>query len=56
VAEAAARGGRRLLLAVYARNEKARAFYGRQGFAEIGRTNFMVGDTPFDDLVLARPL
>jgi len=56
VAEAAARGGRRLLLAVYARNEKARAFYGRQGFAEIGRTTFMVGDTPFDDLVLARPL
>ena len=56
VAEAIARGADRLLLAVYEKNGKARAFYGRQGFAEIGRTIFMVGDTPFDDLVLARTL
>ena len=56
VAQAIAQGAGRLLLAVYEKNTKARAFYGRQGFAEIGRTIFMVGETPFDDLVLARAL
>lgn len=56
IEEAIHRGARRLLLAVYEQNAKARAFYARQGFAEIGRTLFMVGDTAFEDIVLARPL
>ena len=56
VGEAVARGARRLLLAVYEANDKARAFYARKGFAPIGTTRFMVGDVPFTDLVLARPL
>ena len=55
-AEAAARGHARLLLAVYEQNERARAFYARAGFAEIGTTPFMVGETRFTDLVLARAL
>ncbi|BAV66291.1 GNAT family N-acetyltransferase [Sphingobium cloacae] len=54
--EARARGARRLLLAVYPANEKARRFYARHGFAEIGETVFMVGNRPFRDLIHARIL
>lgn len=53
---ARAAGGKRLLLAVYTANDRARRFYARHGFAEIGETIFMVGDAPFRDLVYARPL
>lgn len=53
---ARAAGRKRLLLAVYTANDRARRFYARHGFAEIGETIFMVGDTPFRDLVYARPL
>lgn len=54
--EAARRGATRLLLAVYPQNDRARRFYVRHGFVQIGSTTFMVGDVPFDDLVYARPL
>ncbi|SCW72699.1 Acetyltransferase (GNAT) family protein [Sphingobium faniae] len=54
--EAQARMARRLLLAVYPANEKARRFYARNGFEEIGETVFMVGDMPFRDLIYARSL
>jgi ribosomal protein S18 acetylase RimI-like enzyme len=47
------RGARRLLLAVYPHNERARRFYARHGFAEIGDMTFMVGDMPFRDLIYA---
>ncbi len=50
------RGARRLLLAVYPENSRARRFYARHGFAEIGETRFMVGDAPFRDLVYAGAL
>lgn len=50
------RGAKRLLLAVYPVNEKARRFYARHGFVEIGETVFMVGNVPFRDLIYARPL
>ncbi|CAN5375420.1 GNAT family N-acetyltransferase [soil metagenome] len=50
------RGTKRLLLAVYPQNEKARRFYARHGFEHIGRMTFMVGDVPFEDLVYARQL
>lgn len=56
IAQATARGAERLLLAVYPRNERARGFYARHGFAQIGETRFMVGDTAFRDLIYARPL
>lgn len=52
----AARGYRRLLLGVYARNERAIAFYRKQGFADLGTRQFNVGGKLYDDLVLARSL
>lgn len=51
---AAARKTRRLILAVYESNKRAVTFYERAGFTHIGETVFMVGDTPFRDLVYAR--
>lgn len=53
---ASERGAKRIILAVYENNERARAFYEREGFAYIGDTIFMVGDVPFKDLLYAKPL
>ena len=53
---AAAQGHRRLLLGVYARNERALAFDRTQGFADLGTRRFNVGGKLYDDRVLARPL
>lgn len=50
------RGAKRMLLAVYPQNDRARRFYARHGFQEIGETTFMVGDVPFRDLIYARTL
>jgi diamine N-acetyltransferase len=50
---ARARGGKRLLLAVYTANLMAQQFYTRQGMSIIGETVFMVGVTEFTDLVMA---
>lgn len=52
----AASGYRRLLLGVYARNNRALAFYRKQGFADVATRQFNVGGKLYDDLVLARPL
>lgn len=54
--EARQRGAERLLLAVYPQNDRARRFYARHGFAQIGDMTFMVGDVPFRDLIYARTL
>jgi ribosomal protein S18 acetylase RimI-like enzyme len=51
---AAVRKAQRLILAVYESNERAVAFYERAGFVHIGETVFMVGDTPFRDMVYAK--
>ncbi|MGE4322545.1 MAG: GNAT family N-acetyltransferase [Sphingobium sp.] len=56
VDEARARRADRLLLAVYSGNDRARRFYARHGFAQIGEMTFMVGDVPFRDLIYARSL
>lgn len=48
------RRAKRLLLAVYESNDRARTFYERAGFSYIGETIFMVGNVPFRDLVYAR--
>ncbi len=52
VEEARARTAPRLLLGAYARNHRARAFYRRVGFQEIGSRTFTVGATIFDDDVV----
>jgi len=56
VADARARGGKRLLLGVLARNQRARRFYERQGFALAGERRFLVGSSWFDDVIYARDL
>ncbi|CAM3011178.1 MULTISPECIES: GNAT family N-acetyltransferase [Sphingomonas] len=54
--DARARRRRRMLLGVLGINERARAFYEREGFALVGTRQFQVGDTVFDDVVYARNL
>lgn len=54
--EARRRDARRLLLAVYPQNDRARRFYARHDFVQIGEMTFMVGDVPFRDLIYARSL
>lgn len=56
VATAREAGARRLLLAVYSRNERADAFYRRNGFSQVGTRIFHVGDNGYDDYILARDL
>lgn len=56
IANAMARRADRLLLAVYPQNDRARRFYARHGFDQIGEMTFMVGDVPFRDLIYARAL
>lgn len=51
-----ATGSRRLLLGVYRHNQRALAFYAKNGFSPIAERVFRVGDTDHQDLVLARPL
>lgn len=52
----AAQGFERLLLGVYAGNQRAIAFYRKNGFEPIAERKFDVGGTLYDDIVLARPL
>ena len=54
LSRAHARGAMRILLAVYESNARAVAFYERAGFVHVGETIFMVGQTPFRDMVYAR--
>jgi diamine N-acetyltransferase len=54
--EARERGAKRLILAVYTKNVAAQGFYTRQGFAQIGVTEFAVGRVTFEDMVLAKAL
>jgi diamine N-acetyltransferase len=52
----ASKTARRLLLGVYNGNERAIAFYRKQGFEQIATRQFQVGDTFYDDIVLAKNL
>lgn len=56
IATAREAGADRLVLAVYSRNSRALAFYGRNGFKQIGTRVFHVGDNGYDDFVLAKAL
>lgn len=52
--EAHAIGARRLVLAVYENNLRARHFYAGQGFREIGKARYPVGNSVYIDPVYAR--
>jgi RimJ/RimL family protein N-acetyltransferase len=41
---------------VFSGNDRAKAFYARQGFTQAGVRRFQVGANAYDDLVLARPI
>lgn len=56
VARARTLGAPRLLLGTYEGNDRAIAFYARNGFETTGRRRFEVGDQVFDDIVMARPV
>lgn len=45
-------GAREMILSVFVDNHRARRFYERYGFAEIGRYTFMVGDHEDDDRIM----
>lgn len=49
IATARARGAGELFLSVYVDNARARRFYERYGFAEVGLYTFMVGNHPDED-------
>ncbi len=49
-------GAKRLLLAVYSRNDRANAFYRKCGFHKVGTRIFHVGVNDYDDWVLALDL
>jgi ribosomal protein S18 acetylase RimI-like enzyme len=52
VATAAKRGARHIQLSVYVDNHRARRFYERYGFHQVGRYDFMVGSHADEDVVL----
>lgn len=53
--DAAVRGGADAVwLGVWERNPRARAFYEKSGFVEVGEHVFVVGEDPQRDVVLAR--
>jgi ribosomal protein S18 acetylase RimI-like enzyme len=55
-ARARERGGRFLQLTVYVDNHRAKAFYERRGFEEVGRYDFMVGNHADEDIIMRAPL
>ena len=52
MAEAGARGAAHLALSVYVDNHRARRFYERYGFEEVGAYEFMVGNHADDDRIM----
>lgn len=45
-------GAEDMLLSVWAENERAKRFYGRYGFVEVGRYAFMVGSQADDERIM----
>jgi GNAT superfamily N-acetyltransferase len=56
LAEARAAGASTLWLGVWEHNPRARAFYGKCGFADVGEHVFLFGTDPQTDRVMAKPL
>ena len=52
LATARAMGKRHVVLSVYVDNERAKAFYRRLGFVDIGRYDFVVGETVDEDRLM----
>ena len=52
MAEARRRGADELYLSVFTENHRARRFYARYGFEEVGPTTFMVGNHADDDIIM----
>jgi ribosomal protein S18 acetylase RimI-like enzyme len=53
---ARARGAQRLCLSVYVDNHRAKAFYARYGFVDVGRYDFPVGGHIDEDRLMVAPL
>lgn len=49
-------GAPELYLTVFDHNERAKRFYAKHGFSEVGRCTFVLGDQIHDDRVWRRPL
>jgi diamine N-acetyltransferase len=56
VTEARARGARTLWLGVWERNERAKSFYRKFGFVDVGQQHFVLGTDVQTDRVMARSL
>jgi GNAT superfamily N-acetyltransferase len=56
VTEARQAGAETLWLGVWERNPRARAFYGKSGFADVGEHVFLFGTDPQTDRVMAKRL
>jgi GNAT superfamily N-acetyltransferase len=56
LARAAARGASEIWLSVFTENHRARRFYARYGFEEIGPYAFMVGTQADEDILARRKL
>lgn len=54
--EAVSRGGRTLWLGVWEHNERAKAFYSKYGFTDVGSHIFMVGTDPQTDRIMVRSI
>jgi diamine N-acetyltransferase len=54
--EAYQRGGLTLWLGVWERNERAKAFYHKNGFVDVGSHVFLVGTDAQTDRIVVRPL
>lgn len=52
IAEARARGAGELFLSVYVDNHRAKAFYARRGFVDVGRYDFTVGNHHDEDRLM----
>jgi ribosomal protein S18 acetylase RimI-like enzyme len=56
LAEAKARGGQELYLTVFTENWRARRFYEKYGFVEVGHYKFMVGEQADEDIIMRASL